>query len=252
MPSSASRSTDSSPPRGVTVPKPQVSPPRPQARSAGMAERASRNENLSDLVRFFQTAQNAPMPTPAPAQTPTSPDSTTALPIVTESKEPKPLAKETKSLHRRLLQFTQRPKKDSSPKFKVDENQRQIEALQREGYLLHTPKPKSTHSSKGSIDSKNSLERTFSKSKRQDVETIGQPWLENDNKKQTVDAKRRLASLDLSDFGSMVDVAVSLSSQFDDTSPPLTNRHLQVVSHLEGSRSLPLVLRLRCHFRVLL
>lgn len=224
MPSSVSGSASSTPSRGVMVPKPQVSPPRPQARSAGMAERPSRNENLSDLVRFFQTTQNAPTPGPSSVKTPTSPDSTTALPVVTESMEPKgsalEMAKEVKPLHRRLLQFTQRQKKESSSKSKSDENQRQIEALQREGYLLPAPKPKSNHSAKTSISSKNSLERTFSKSKKHDVETIGQPWLENDPKKGPFDFKRRLASLDLSDFGSMVDVAVSLSTQFDDASPP--------------------------------
>ncbi|KAJ5437775.1 uncharacterized protein N7458_008773 [Penicillium daleae] len=224
MPSSVSGSAGSTPPRGSAIPRPQVSPPRPQARSAGMAERPSRNENLSDLVRFFQSTQNAPTPGPSSIKTPTSPDSTTALPVVTESMELKGtqsgMAKEVKPLHRRLLQFTQRQKKDPSSKSKVDDNQRQIEALQREGYLLAAPKPKSNHSAKTSISSKNSLERTFSKSKKQDVETIGQPWLENDTKKGPFDFKRRLASLDLSDFGSMVDVAVSLSTQFDDASPP--------------------------------
>ncbi|KAJ5367928.1 uncharacterized protein N7496_007688 [Penicillium cataractarum] len=224
MPSSVSGSTVSTPPRGGMIPRAQVSPPRPQARSAGMAERPSRNENLSDLVRFFQTAQSTPTPGPSSVQAPTSPDSTTALPVVTESVEPKgkqlEMAKEVKPLHRRLLQFTQRQKKDLFPKSKLDDNQRQIEALQREGYLLPAPKPRSNHSAKTSISSKNSLERTFSKSKKQDVETIGQPWLDNDTKKGPSDFKRRLASLDLSDFGSMVDVAVSLSQQFDDSSPP--------------------------------
>ncbi|CEJ59783.1 hypothetical protein PMG11_08390 [Penicillium brasilianum] len=227
MPSSVSGSAVSTPPRGGMIPRPQVSPPRPQARSAGMAERPSRNENLSDLVRFFQTTQNTPTSGPSSVQTPTSPDSTTALPMVTESIEPKgkelEIAKEVKPLHRRLLQFTQRQKKESSPKSKLDDNQRQIAALQREGYLLPPPKPRSNHSNhsaKTSISSKNSLERTFSKSKKQDVETIGQPWLDNDTKKGPSDFKRRLASLDLSDFGSMVDVAVSLSQQLDEASPP--------------------------------
>ncbi|KAF3399786.1 hypothetical protein F1880_008009 [Penicillium rolfsii] len=224
MPSSVSGSASSTPPRGPMVPRSQASPPRPEARSAGMAERPSRNENLSDLVRFFQTTQDVATPGSSTVRTPTSPDSTTALPVVTESIEPKgtqlEMAKEVKPLHRRLLQFTQRPKKESSSKSKLDENQRQIEALQREGYLLPAPKPKSTHSAKTSISSKNSLERTFSKSKKQDVETIGQPWLENDTKTGPFDFKRRLASLDLSDFGSMVDVAVSLSTQVEDASPP--------------------------------
>lgn len=225
MPTSISGSAGSTPPRQVTMPGPGVSPPRPQARSAGMAERPSRNENLSDLVNFFQTTRNTPTTGPSSVRIPASPESTTALPVVTESIVARAgqmeAAKEVKPLHRRLLQFTQRQKKEPSSKSKMDDNQRQIEALQREGYLLPVPKPKSTHSSKTSISSKNSLERTFSKSKKQDVETIGQPWLETETKRGgPFDFKRRLASLDLSDFGSMVDVAVSLSAHSDDVSPP--------------------------------
>ncbi|KAJ5101193.1 hypothetical protein N7456_007245 [Penicillium angulare] len=206
--------------------------PRPQARSAGMAERPSRNENLSDLVRFFQT-QNMPPPTTAPIG---SPESTTALPIVV-SPEPKDLTPELtkeqlKPLHRRLLQFTQRQKKESSPKTKVDDNQKQIEALQREGYLMSS-KPKggsarskssmdsSKNSSKTSLDRpKSSLERTFSKSKMQDIEAIGRPWLNrSDSTRSSSEPKRRLASLDLDDFGSMLDVAVSLS-EYEPSPPP--------------------------------
>lgn len=203
-----SGSPESTRPRGV-------SSPRHQARSAGMAERAPRNESLTDLVRFFQT-QNAPA------------DSTTALPTVLSPEKPSPqpeeqLAKELKPLHRRLLQFTQRQKKESTPKSKQEEKQRQIEALQREGYLLPAaPKRR---------DSKASLERTFSKnsktskssksSKKQDVENIGRPWLDNKghSKQSSTDTRNRLASLELSDFGSLVDVAVSMS-EFDDSSPP--------------------------------
>ncbi|KAJ5595577.1 uncharacterized protein N7459_001785 [Penicillium hispanicum] len=212
MPSSVSGSTDSSLPRGGGA-------PRPQARSAGMAERPGRNESLSDLVRFFQT-QN--MPAPALNKLPLSPDTTTALPAVESKESPtKEVNKELKPLHRRLLQFTQRQKKDPSPRSKADEQQRQIEALQRGGYLLSS----SGHKSKSSIDqsknslgrSKASLERTFSRSRKQDVETIGQPWLEN----KSDGSERRLSSLDLDDFGSMVDVAVSLSSDFEDSLSPL-------------------------------
>lgn len=181
------------------------SAPRHQARSAGMAERPTRNENLTDLVRFFQT-QNMPSDT-----TPT------ALPAVESPNREQ--QQQLKPLHRRLLQFTQRQKKDSS-KPKVDENQKQIEALQREGYLIPAPKPKEPKEPKGSLDqSKSSLDRSLSTSKKKDVETIGQPWLDNSDGKKGPEARRRLASLDLGDFGSMVDVAVSLS-EFDDSVPP--------------------------------
>ncbi|KAJ6151322.1 hypothetical protein N7470_007916 [Penicillium chermesinum] len=209
MASSVSGSPESTVSRG--------SVPRHQARSAGMAERPSRNESLSDLVRFFQT-QNVP-----PAGSVTSPDSTTALPTV-ESPEAKEVSKDQlKPLHRRLLQFTQRQKKDPSSKTKTDDHQRQIEALQREGYLLPAPKQKGTaHRSKESIDQpKSSLDRALSRSKKQDVESIGQPWLQNkpSTDSQSSYSKRRLSSLDLNDIGSMVDVAVSIS-EYNDPSPP--------------------------------
>lgn len=208
MSTGASGSPESARPRGV-------SSPRPQARSAGMAERAPRNESLTDLVRFFQT-QNAPA------------ESTTALPTFLSPERPTPVpeeevTKELKPLHRRLLQFTQRQKKETTPKTKKEDNQRQIEALQREGYLLPAaPKRR---------DSKGSLERTLSRtsktskssksSKMQDVENIGRPWLDNKghSKTSSTDTRSRLASLDLSDFGSLVDVAVSMTD-FNDPSPP--------------------------------
>ncbi|KAJ5092629.1 hypothetical protein NUU61_007499 [Penicillium alfredii] len=181
---------------------------RPQARSAGMAERPTRNESLVDLVRFFQT-QGMPTTLNMPPDTTTATSTTTTALPPAELKEPKDI----KPLHRRLLQFTQRQKKDAPPKPKVSDQQRQIEALQREGYLLGTPPPKSKGNPGGSL----------SKSKKQDVENIGQPWLESkgeDFQRPGDTSRRRLASLDLGDFGSMVDVAVSLSSDYDDPAPP--------------------------------
>ncbi|KAJ6003233.1 hypothetical protein N7451_005780 [Penicillium sp. IBT 35674x] len=227
MPSSITGSPDSTRPRGG-------SGPRPQARSAGGAERAPRNESLSDLVRFFQT-QNMPAPTIPPIG---SPDSTTALPAVLspEPKEPtlELTKEELKPFHRRFLQFARQKKeskesKESTPRNKADENQKQLEALQREGYIMTSIKPKSVldrpknsmDRSKTSLDRpKSSLERTFSRSKKQDVEAIGRPWLtRTDSNTESIDPRRRLASLDLDDFGSMLDGAVSLS-EIDDTSPP--------------------------------
>ncbi|KAJ6113250.1 hypothetical protein N7523_006567 [Penicillium sp. IBT 18751x] len=235
---------------------------RPQARSAGMAERPGRNENLSDLVRFFQT-QNMPAPPVV-----TSPDSTTALPVVhspprefienTEKvdKEDKVGKEQPKPLHRRLLQFTQRQKKESSlPKSKQDEQQKQIEALMREGYLFSgSSKPassskstKSTRStrSKNSIDHKSSIDRaSISSSKRHDVETIGQPWLEKHNQGGSPvlpsDDKRRLASLDLGDFGAMVDAAVSPSSTDESSSPPYRPSQSSQHSASQSTSALPL------------
>ncbi|KAJ5860112.1 uncharacterized protein N7529_007422 [Penicillium soppii] len=208
--------------------------PRPQARSAGTAERAGRNESLVDLVRFFQTQNMTPQPIapPSPSETytppqPSSPsDTATALPVAISPKESKSeLKQELKPFHRRLLQFAQRPKKEPSLKSKKDDQQRQIDALTREGYLIPAPLPKEL---KGQREAKQSIEsdrmsvsRSLSKSKK-DVEIIGQPWLEAkaDGRKRPTEPRRRLASLDLDDFGSMVDVAVSLSAEFDDSVPP--------------------------------
>ncbi|KAJ5122946.1 hypothetical protein N7448_009043 [Penicillium atrosanguineum] len=234
--------------------------PRPQARSAGMAERPGRNENLSDLVRFFQT-QNMPAPPVV-----TSPDSTTALPVVhsppRESLESMDKVEnvekeQSKPLHRRLLQFTQRQKKEPSalPKAKQDEQQKQIEALMREGYLFSSsskpaPSSKSTRStrstrSKNSIDYKSSIDRaSISSSKRHDVETIGQPWLEKENQgdspKIPSENKRHLVSLDLGDFGSMVDVAVSLTSTDDFSPSPYRPSQSNQHSASQSTSTLPL------------
>ncbi|KAJ5670704.1 uncharacterized protein N7477_006067 [Penicillium maclennaniae] len=235
---------------------------RPQARSAGMAERPGRNENLSDLVRFFQT-QNMPAPPVV-----TTPDSTTALPVVHSppkgfienagkvDKEDKVGKEQLKPLHRRLLQFTQRQKKEPSlPKSKQDEQQKQIEALMREGYLFSgSSKPasssKSTRStrsirSKNSIDHKSSIDRaSISSSKRHDVETIGQPWLEKQNQGGSPmlpsDDKRCLASLDLGDFGAMVDAAVSPSSTDESSSTPYRPSQSSQHSASQSTSALPL------------
>lgn len=240
-------------------PRPRVgNSPRPQARSAGMAERPGRNENLSDLVRFFQT-QNTSTPPVV-----TSPDSTTALPVVHSppreslekgdkiDKVEKMEKEQLKPLHRRLLQFTQRQKKESSssPRSKQDEQQKQIEALMREGYLFsRSSKPAASSKSVRSTRSKNSVDyksidrASLSSSTRHDVETIGQPWLEKENKgdgpKIPGDQKRRLASLDLRDFGSMINGAVSLTSTGDLSPPPSRPSQGNQHSHSQSTSALP-------------
>ncbi|KAJ5143467.1 uncharacterized protein N7515_002254 [Penicillium bovifimosum] len=215
------------------------SAPRPQARSAGTAERPSRNESLVDMVRFFQSPNTPSNPSPEPQSErqphsrthsqppPSSPsDTTTALPVAMSppAVKPKPEPEQEKPFHRRLFQFAQRPKKESSPKSKQEKQQRQIEALTREGFLITTPlPPKERMVQKEAKRSKESLSLSRSLSKtRKDVENVGQPWLQAkvEAPSRPTDTGRRLASLDLGDFSSMVDVAVSLSSEFDDSVPP--------------------------------
>ncbi|CRL29215.1 unnamed protein product [Penicillium camemberti] len=236
------------PPRPLVTPRPRGgSAPRPEARSAGTAERAGRNESLVDMVRFFQT-QNMPSQTPPPSESPSRPqsrsrapsqpqpsspsDTTTALPIPISPKESKPEPKpdpkqDLKPFRRRLLQFAQRPKKESSPRSKEEDQQRQIEALTRGGYLIPATAlpPKESKGQKEAKRSKESLSQSLSRSlskSKKDVETIGQPWLQAkvDTDMRPTETRRRLGSLNLDDFGSMVDVAVSLTSDFDDSMPP--------------------------------
>lgn len=235
------------PPKPLVTPRPRGgSAPRPEARSAGTAERAGRNESLVDMVRFLQT-QNMPSQTPPPSQSPSQPqsrsrapsqpqpsspsDTTTALPIPISPKEPKPEPKpdpkqDLKPFRRRLLQFAQRQKKESSPRSKEEDQQRQIEALTRGGYLIPaTALPKESKGQKEAKRSKESLSQSLSRSlskSKKDVETIGQPWLQAkvDTDIRTSQTRGRLGSLNLDNFGSMVDVAVSLTSDFDDSTPP--------------------------------
>ncbi|KAG0157344.1 hypothetical protein PDIDSM_4529 [Penicillium digitatum] len=236
------------PPMSIGVPSPQGgSAPRPEARSAGTAERAGRNESLGDMIRFFQTpnmpSQSHPLSqppsqprsrsrSPSPSQPSSPSDTTTALPVPISPKESKPELKpdpkqDLKPFHRRLLQFAQRQKKESSPRSKQEDQQRQIEALTRGGYLIPAALPLSKEA-KGHKEVKQSkespslsLSRSLSKSKK-DVESIGQPWLQAkvDGSTRPTGTGRHLGSLDLGDFDSMVEVAVSLTSDFDDSVPP--------------------------------
>ncbi|CAG8890349.1 unnamed protein product [Penicillium egyptiacum] len=230
-------STKTGPPlKPLVVPRPRGgSAPRPEARSAGTAERAGRNESLVDMVRFLQSqnmpSQPPPLSLPPSQPQPPSPsDTTTALPVPISPKEPKSESKpdpkqDPKPFHRRLLQFAQRPKKESPPRSKQEEQQRQIEALTRGGYLIPAVPPKESKGQKEAKRSKESLSlslsRSLSKSKK-DVESIGQPWLQAkvDCNSRPTETRHCLGSLDLADFGSMVDVAVSLTSDLDDSVPP--------------------------------
>ncbi|KZN90286.1 hypothetical protein EN45_004030 [Penicillium chrysogenum] len=234
------------PPKPLAAPRPRGgSAPRPEARSAGMAERAGRNENLVDMVRFLQSQNMPSQPPPlslppsqpqprsrAPSQPqPSSPsDTTTALPVPISPKESKSDSKpdskqDPKPFHRRLLQFAQRPKKESSPRSKQEEQQRQIEALTRGGYLIPAAPPNESKAQKEAKRSKESLSLSLSRSlsrSKKDVENIGQPWLQAkvDCDRRPTETRRRLGSLDLAAFGSMVDIAVSLTSDLDDSMPP--------------------------------
>jgi hypothetical protein len=205
--------------------------PRHQARSADTAEIPGRNESLVDLVPSFQTQKMtaqpiAPQPQPQCQPQPQPSDKQTALPVAISPIESKPGPKQDlKPFHRRLLQLAQRPKRKSTSNSRKQKQQLQIEALIREGYLIPAHLPKVSKGQKEAKQLKGSLSlsvsRSLSKSKK-DVENIGQPWLEAkaDDRKRPTEVICRLESLDLDNFGSMVDVAVPPASDFDVLVPP--------------------------------
>ncbi|GAD97868.1 conserved hypothetical protein [Paecilomyces variotii No. 5] len=171
---------------------------RPSPRPAGASNRPMKNENILELVRFFQT-QDAPLQG-------SRVDGGSALDIF-------------KAGRRRLLQLAhskndRRPKREGAatptPSGKTDNAYRQLVALQRAGFL--------PTSSVDRVD-RQSLDMARSRSKR-DVEAIGQPWLEDGREKKTAESNnnREQASLDLSigDLPSLVEFSLS----FEDLAGP--------------------------------
>ncbi|KAL1849478.1 hypothetical protein Plec18167_006590 [Paecilomyces lecythidis] len=170
---------------------------RPSPRSAGASNRPTKNENILELVRFFQT-QDTPLQG-------SRVDGGSALDIF-------------KAGRRRLLQLAhsksdRRPKREDAatptPSEKTDNAYRQLVALQRAGFL--------PSSSVDRVD-RQSLDMARSRSKR-DVEAIGQPWLEDGREKKTAEKNNReQASLDLSigDLPSLVEFSLS----FEDLAGP--------------------------------
>ncbi|PWY83531.1 hypothetical protein BO70DRAFT_428813 [Aspergillus heteromorphus CBS 117.55] len=131
-----------------------------------------------------------------------------------------------KAGQRRLRQLAQRPKKTTDPRVKAEEAARQLAALQEGGFLpsaVHPPVSLPRRSGhKKSLDSSRSSSRSisnlsFKSTSRRDVEIIGQPWLTDPLEKKD---SKQLSSVDLRQLTSLVESAVSLPPQLDDTSPP--------------------------------
>ncbi|OJJ43142.1 hypothetical protein ASPZODRAFT_1228622 [Penicilliopsis zonata CBS 506.65] len=134
-------------------------------------------------------------------------------------------------IKKRLRLLSQRGRKeesDSNPSSRYEDESRQLLALQREGFLPLASGKKSLKS----LDSNSSRSKS-----RKDVEEIGLPWLDqhsnrkerrpvsssNESKAVSVSLPQHedvLAALDLGDFSSIVEAAVSLSSGYSDIVPP--------------------------------
>ncbi|KAE8374812.1 hypothetical protein BDV26DRAFT_32724 [Aspergillus bertholletiae] len=186
--------------------------------SLGLSHLQNRNENVPDLVQFFQAQDSLSA---------TSSQSGSARDIF-------------KAGQRRLRQLAQRPKWGTDPHAKSDDASRQVLALQQAGFLpVSLPPSKSKKSSpKRSIDSTVSSTRSasnlsFQSSSRRDVESIGQPWLEGSLEKPDPHKLRgrRVSSLDLRDITSLVDAALPRPPQFEDVTPPPYQAATQSSNH---------------------
>ncbi|KAL3471808.1 hypothetical protein BJX99DRAFT_236859 [Aspergillus californicus] len=161
-----------------------------------------RNENVADVVRFLQTH--------------------TASQDTSQSTG----AREMIKAGQRRLRLALRNKKTTELKTKADDASRELAALQQEGYFPRSQHRKTVHKKNhGSTASnpKSASNLSVKSNSRRDVETIGQPWL--DNPLETRDApgskgSSQLSSLDLRDLASFVEATVNFSSDFDDSIPP--------------------------------
>ncbi|RJE24505.1 hypothetical protein PHISCL_03143 [Aspergillus sclerotialis] len=184
-----------------------------QARPAGAAERPMMNENVVELVRFFQ-ASNA---SPVSPVSPVLPQNASASNIF-------------KAGHRRLRQLTMRQKKDSDSKSKPDDSYRHLMSVQR-GELPAVSKTKSSQlkgSFEPNLSHSRSLDTMFTNSKSE-VENIGQPWLEDTFERKDMEDQRahRLSPLDLEEFTSMIKAAESSCTLGRDETPPSYEQSIQ-------------------------
>ena len=178
---------------------------RIQARSAGAAERPMKDENVVELMRFFQASSDSPVSpvSPVVSQNPTT-------------------SNIFKAGHRRLRQLAMRQKKESESKSKSDDSHHHLTAIQQ-GESPAVPKSKSSQL-KGDVDPtlshSRSLDTMFTNSKSE-VENIGQPWLEDTSEKAMKEQRsHRLSPLDLEEFTSMIRAAESSCPNVREETPP--------------------------------
>jgi hypothetical protein len=202
---------------------------KPRPRSAGASSRPMRNENIAELVRFFQTPEES---------------EESAVGVQTDSN-----MDILKAGQRRLRDMGQ-PKSgrasDTSSSSDKKKSQRQhIQALQREGLLpgledLGSNKPRlsrtkhSKHDGQGLLPNIEDLSDKSRPSRtRQDVEAIGRPWLDDALASIPTDEERmssqlelplhdlRNESLSLGDLAALVEFSVSFPELYShDSDPP--------------------------------
>lgn len=176
--------------------------------SGALADESHKTDEdvAAELVQYLQASQD-----PSASSPPFSPSSATTT---TTS----PVSEMFKAGHRRLRQLAQRQKKDADPDARVEDESRQLSALQREGLLPASAVKKSqhnhNHAKKKSVDSTGqSVSNTSCKSSsRRDVERIGRPWLDDPLERCMMDplsSGARLAPLEIGDLGSFMDAALS-------------------------------------------
>lgn len=177
-----------------------------------------KNENVVELVRFFQADNGLPSLLPSPSLPPS--------PIVPQSTGARDIFR---AGHRRLRQFALRQKKPSHVKCRSDDSYGHLISLQRG----ESPSiPKSTTSHLKSVDPilshSRSLDTMFTHSKFE-VENIGQPWLEgvSEETRREEKKRRRLTPLDLDKFTSLVNVAEAPCPNADGETPPTYQQSIQ-------------------------
>ncbi|KAL2830193.1 hypothetical protein BDW59DRAFT_22006 [Aspergillus cavernicola] len=162
------------------------------------------NENATEVVRFFQTH--------------------TASQENTQSTG----AREMIKAGQRRLRLALRNKKTTELKSKADDASRQLAALHQGGGFPRSQQRRAVPVQKkraGSITStsKSVSNLSFKSNSKRDVETIGQPWLENPLETRDAPGSKgssQLSSLDLHDLASFVEATVNFSSHFDDPNSP--------------------------------
>ncbi|KAL4786018.1 hypothetical protein BJX76DRAFT_355605 [Aspergillus varians] len=167
--------------------------------STGATNAQPSNENVTDIVRFLQSHVTSQAPSTG--------------------------TKDMIKAGQRRLKLALRNKKGTDLKAKGEDTARQLVALQNQGSFPRSQYRKWGHKrsvASTTSSSKSISDLSFKSSSRRDVETIGQPWLENPLESRDAPgskASSQLSSLDLRDLASFVEAAVNFS-QFEDSNPP--------------------------------
>ncbi|QKX57019.1 uncharacterized protein TRUGW13939_04127 [Talaromyces rugulosus] len=208
----------------VAVGEPQLIPSiagvhhRPPPRSAGASSRPMRSENISELVRFFQTPQgNGESAAEEHGMNIIRHDGAMDL-FKAGQRRLRQLGQAKPDKRIRGTESPVPSEKSSSIRSTTDKDKakrQHLQALQREGLIPNAD------------DSHNSLDTSRSRS-MQDVEAMGRPWLDDsmpakDGRKSNSDSSSHLRreSLGLGDLAALVEFSVSFPEYYsDEPNPP--------------------------------